>query len=117
MIDLTVVFRWLPPLDISGIANYPIYYRISVTTFLDVDDDIPIQFDFVTSETQLTVRSCELQDGFVIQPYSWSIATLVEGIASDDRMLNRAFQFSRCKFNITIIIFSSIISSMIKLSL
>ena len=116
MIDLTVVFRWLPPLDISGIANYPISYRISVTTSLDddFDDDIPVQFDFVTNDTQLTVRSCELQEGFVIQPYSWSIVTLVEGIASDDRTFNRAFQFSRCKFNITI---SSIISSMIKLSL
>ena len=113
MNDLTVVFRWLPPLDISGIANYPISYRISVTTSLDDDDDIPIQFDFVTNDTQLTVRSCELQDGFVKQPYSWSIATLVEGIVSDDRTFNRAFQFSRCKFNITIIILSSIISSMI----
>ncbi len=98
MIDLTVVFRWLPPLDISGIVNYPISYRISVTTSLN--DGIPIQFDFVTNNTQLTVRSCELQDGFVMQPYSWSIVTLVEGIASDDRTFNRAFQFSRCKFDI-----------------
>ena len=98
MNDLTVVFRWFPPLDISGIVNYPIYYRISVTTSLDddFDDDIPIQFDFVTSDTQLTVRSCELQDGFVKQPYSWSIVTVVEGIVSDDRTFN-VFQFSRCK--------------------
>ena len=101
MIELTVVFRWLPPLDISGIANYPISYRISVTTSLDVNEDIPIQFDFVTNDTQLTVRSCELQDGFVMQPYSWSIVTVVEGIVSDDRTFN-VFQFNRSKSNITI---------------
>ena len=103
MNDLAVVFRWLPPLDISGIANYPIYYRISVTTSLDVNEDIPVQFNFVTNDTQLTVRSCELQEGFVIQLYRWSIVTLVEGIASDDRTFNRVFQFSRCKFEISVI--------------
>ncbi len=98
MTDLSVVFHWLPPLDIpSDLANYPISYRISVTTYLN--DGIPIQFDFVTSDTQLTVRSCELQDGFVMQPYSWSIVTVVEGISSDDRTFSN-FQFSRCKLTI-----------------
>ncbi len=100
MTDLSVVFHWLPPLDIPasrGLANYPISYRISVTTYLN--DGIPIQFDFVTSNTQLTVRSCELQDGFVMQPYSWSVVTVVEGIASDDRTFSN-FQFSRCKLTI-----------------
>ncbi len=101
MIDVAVSFAWLPPLDVSGIANYPISYKISVTAPLSKDDiTFPIQFDFVTNDTQLTVRSCELQDGFVMQPYNWSIVTVVEGIASDDRMALNGFQFNRSKFDV-----------------
>ena len=100
--DLSVVLYWLPLSDIpSGLANYPISYRISVTTSLK---DIPVHFDFVTSDTQLTIRSCELQERLLIQPYTWSIATVVEGIASDDRTFSD-FQFSRCKLTLTVIIY------------
>ena len=98
--DLTVSFAWLPPLDVSGIA-YPLSYKISVTSSLSkADVTLPVHFDFVTNDTQLTVRSCELQEGFVIQPYTWSIATVVEGITSDDRRSLIGFQFNRCKFGI-----------------
>ena len=99
--DLTVSFAWLPPLDVSGITNYPLSYKISVTSSLSkADVTLPVHFDFFTNDTQLTVRSCELQEGFVIQPYNWSIATVVEGITSDDRRALIGFEFNRCKFGI-----------------
>ena len=101
---LSVTLNWTPS-QIS-ISSFPVSYRISITTVINLSTDIDVQFNADTTETSMTFQSCDLQEPLAIdnKMYYWSIYAIVDNKISSPVKAIGGFTFNRSEFETIIML-------------
>ena len=94
---LSVTFNWTPSL--ISISSFPVSYRVSITTVINLSTDIDIEFNADTTETSMTFQSCELQEPLAInRVYYWYVYAIVDNVISSPASAVEGFTFNRSEF-------------------